>query len=316
MDSSSTHASTAWPAFAQGDAHATLASLHLLTQMVGKTRLALAPPENHCWNVALYVTTRGLTTSPMPSGRRTVEITLDLVDHELTALTSEGSRAVVPLTARTVAETYSDYRSMLRSLGIETRIYPLPSEIPNAIPFNRDREHSAYDRAVVENYRAILVQVDRVFRYFRAGFLGKCSPVHFWWGAFDLACTRFSGRTAPRHPGGVPGLPDRVARDAYSHECISVGFWPGNPGGPVQEPSFYAYAYPEPEGMRSSPVRPAEAGYHPDLQEWILPYEAVRSSPEPDAGIFEFLQSAYSVAARLGGWDPALERTAVATSRS
>lgn len=304
----------AWPTLAPGEAHATLATVQLWTQMVGKTRLALSPMENHWWHVVLYVTARGLTTSPMPHGMRTLEIAFDFFDHRLTAFTNDGTTAMLPLSPRSVADFYREYRAMLRSLGIAARIYPMPSEFPNPVRFDLDREHASYDRAVIESYWAMLVQADRVLKRFRAGFLGKCSPVHFWWGGFDLACTRFSGRTAPPHPGGIPGLPDRVTREAYSHECISAGFWPGSPDAPVREPAFYAYSYPEPVGCRDASVLPADTIYHPELREWILPYESVRTAPDPDATLLDFLQSTYTAAARLGNWDRALERDSVPPS--
>jgi hypothetical protein len=263
--------------------------------------------ENHWWQVALYVTPRGLTTSPIPHGRRTFEVSFDFVDHLLAARTSDGDTRTLPLEARPVADFYRDYLAMLRSLGLDVHIWPRPSEIDGAIPFPDDRVHAAYDPAAAQRCWRVMVQADRVMKRFRGRFLGKCSPVHFWWGAFDLACTRFSGRPAPRHPGGVPNLPDYVAVEGYSHECISAGWWPG--GGALAEPAFYAYAYPEPPGCPEAPVRPAAAYYHSGLHEWILPYEAVRTAPDPDATLLDFMQSTYEAAANLGGWDrAALER--------
>jgi len=296
-----------WPALPLDGWQATYDTLHLWTQMVGKTRLALSPMENHWWQVALYVTPRGLTTSPIPHGRRTFEVSFDFVDHLLAARTSDGDTRTLPLEARPVADFYRDYRAMLGSLGLDVHIWPHPSEIDGAIPFPDDRVHAAYDPEAAQRCWRVMVQADRVMKRFRGRFLGKCSPVHFWWGAFDLACTRFSGRPAPRHPGGVPNLPDYVAVEGYSHECISAGWWPG--GGALAEPAFYAYAYPEPPGCPQAAVRPAAAYYHPELHEWILPYDAVRESPDPDATLLDFLQSTYEAAADLGGWDrAALER--------
>jgi hypothetical protein len=279
--------------------------------MVGKTRLALSPMENHWWQVALYVTPRGLTTSPIPYGTRTFEVSFDFVDHRLVVRTSDGDTRMLPLQARPVADFYRDYRALLGSLGLDVHIWPVPSEIPDPIPFPDDHVHAAYDPDAAERCWRVLVQADRVLKRFRSRFIGKCSPAHFWWGAFDIACTRFSGRPAPTHPGGVPNLPDYVAREGYSHECISAGWWPG--GGPLTEPAFYAYAYPEPNGCPEAPIRPEAAYYHPDLHEWILPYEAVRTSPDPDATLLEFLQSTYAAAADLGAWDrAALERASPA----
>jgi hypothetical protein len=296
-----------WPALPLEGWQETYDTLHLWTQMVGKTRLALSPMENHWWHVALYVTPRGLTTSPIPDGRRTFEVAFDFVDHQLVARTSDGETRTLPLEARPVADFYRDYLALLGSLGIDAHIWPHPSEIDGAVPFPDDRTHAAYDPDAAQRCWRVMVQTDRVMKRFRGRFLGKCSPVHFWWGAFDLACTRFSGRPAPRHPGGVPNLPDYVAVEGYSHECISAGWWPG--GGPVTEPSFYAYAYPEPPGCPEATVRPEAASYHPVLHEWVLPYDAVRTAPDPDAALLDFLQSTYEAAADLGGWDrAALER--------
>jgi hypothetical protein len=300
-------ASADWPALPLEGWQETYETLHLWAQMLGKTRLALSPTENHWWHVALYVTPRGLTTSPIPHGRRTFEVAFDFVDHLLVARTSDGETRTLPLEPRPVADFYRDYRALLGSLGIDVHIWPHPSEIDGAIPFPDDRVHAAYDPEAAQRCWRVMVQIDRVLKRFRGRFLGKCSPVHFWWGAFDIACTRFSGRPAPRHPGGVPNLPDYVAVEGYSHECISAGWWPG--GGPVAEPSFYAYAYPEPPGCPEAAVRPAAASYHPVLHEWVLPYDAVRTAPDPDAALLDFLQSTYEAAADLGGWDrAALER--------
>lgn len=300
-------AAQAWPALPLDGWRDTYATLHLWTQMVGKTRLALSPAENHWWHVALYVTPRGLSTSPIPYGNGTFEVAFDFIDHQLVVRTSDGRTASTPLAPRTTAEFWRDYLALLASLGIHAQIRPVPAELPEVIPFEEDHVHASYDRDAAERCWRAMVQVDRVLKRFRGQFLGKSSPVHFWWGAFDLACTRFSGRPAPRHPGGIPNLPDYVAVEGYSHECISAGWWPGGNG--IDEPSFYAYAYPEPEGCPEAEVRPAAAHYHIGLREWILPYEAVRAAPDPDAALLDFLQSTWAAAADLGGWDrAALER--------
>jgi len=292
-----------WPRIDLADWEATRATLHLWTQMVGKTRLALSPSENHWWHVALYLTTRGLTTSPMPFGTRTLEVELDFHDHALIARTSEGAVRHIALEPQSVAEFYERYRTALRALGVDPAIWPHPVEIAGAIPFEQDRTHASYDREAVGRYWGSLMQVNRVFQVYRGRFLGKTSPVHFWWGGLDLACTRFSGRTAPPHPGGIPNTPDSMALEAYSHECMSVGFWPGAADMPVQEAVFYAYIYPEPPGCPEASMRPAGVTFHPALREWILPYEVVRRTPDPDATILEFAQHAYETAANLGGWD-------------
>jgi uncharacterized protein DUF5996 len=312
MTTANAHMTTAdpWPALPLAGAHATLATLHRWTQIVGKTRLALAPMENHWWQVALYVTPRGLRTSPMPYGARTVDVAFDFLDHVLAARTSDGGIGTIPLVPQSVADFYERYLAMLRTLGIEVAMWPVPSEIVDQpIPFPDDRVHATYDPDAAQRCWRILVQADRVLKAFRGRFIGKCSPVHFWWGAFDLACTRFSGRPAPPHPGGIPSLPDRVTREAYSHECISAGWWPGAIGGPVQEPMFYAYVYPEPPGCPEARVSPAGATWHEALREWVLPYEAVRGAGDRDAVLMEFLHSTYEAAANLSGWDrAALER--------
>jgi len=298
-----------WPPLPLEQWEETCNTLQLWTQIVGKTRLVGAPMQNHWWQVPLYVTTRGLGTSPIPHGERTFEVDFDFVDHRLVVRTSAGLAETLPLVPQTVAEFHGRYFDLLRSLGIELTIHPVPNEVSIPLAFHLDDVHGSYDPVAVRRFWQALVQADRVLKEFRGGFLGKCSPVHFWWGSFDLSCTRFSGRTAPPHPGGVPNLPDRVTREAYSHECISAGWWPGNGGGPVREPAFYAYAYPEPAGCPQAAILPAEASYHPALHEWILPYAAVLRSPSPDAMLRDFLGSTYEAAARLGGWDrAALER--------
>jgi hypothetical protein len=291
----------AWPALPLESWQDTFATLHMWTQMVGKTRLALAPPENHSWHVALYLTPRGLTTSPMPQGSRTFAADFDFLDHRLYLRTSDGATRTLPLAPRTVADFYAEYLEALRSLDIRVRLRPVPVEIEVAIPFTEDRQHSAYDAEAANRWWRLLVQADRVLKRFRGRFLGKASPVHFFWGAFDLATTRFSGRRAPPHPGGAPNCPDYVMIEAYSQECASCGFWPG--GGPMAEPAFYAYAYPEPAGFADRPVRPKGARYHTDLREFVLPYDVVRTAADPDAALLDFCQSTYENAADLGRWD-------------
>ncbi len=307
----STNVITAWPTLALDDWAPTQTTFQRWTQIVGKTRLALAPMQNHWWQVVLYVTERGLTTSPMPYGGRTLDVSFDLTSHELIAGTSDGETRTIPLVAQSVADFYAAYMEMLRSLDIEVKIKPVPMEMPDTMRFTEDRTHASYDPDAVHRCWQVLVQADRVLKGFRARFIGKSSPSHFWWGGFDLACTRFSGRPAPRHRGGIPNCPDYVQVEAYSHECISAGWWPGNVGGPVTEPAFYAYSYPEPPGCDVAPIRPEGSYYHPVMRDWILPYEAVRTSPNPDQALLEFLQSTYETAAGLAKWDrKALERPA------
>jgi len=300
-----------WPRLSLDEWAATQTTLHRWTQIVGKTRLALAPMQNHWWQVTLYVTARGLTTSPIPraNGSGTFEVEFDFIDQALMIRTSEGDTGIVPLVPRTVADFCADYMSVLRSLDIDVRIRPVPSEMPDTIPFPADRTHASYDADAAQRCWQVLVQADRALKEFRARFMGKSSPSHFWWGGFDISCTRFSGRPAPRHPGGIPNLPDYVTREAYSHECISAGWWPGTVGSPVAESAFYAYSYPEPAGCDVAPIKPATAYYHPLMHEWILPYESVRTSATPERDLREFLQSTYEAAADLGKWDrAALER--------
>jgi hypothetical protein len=301
----------AWPTLPLAEWRATYDALHLWTQVIGKVRLGLAPAENHWWQVPLYVCARGLTTSDMPyargAGRHAVEARFDFVDHVLSLETSAGAVRRIALAPRPVADFHAEVMSALRTLGVRVRVWPHPVEIADAVPFDRDDVVRPYDADAAHRCWRVLLQVERVLRAFRGRYLGKASPVHFFWGSFDLACTRFSGRRAPRHPGGIPHLADRVAREAYSHECISAGWWPG--GGAVSEPAFYAYAYPEPPGTAAAALPSAAAYYHPELREWILPYDAVRTAPDPDAALVEFLQGTYAAAADLAGWDrAALER--------
>jgi hypothetical protein len=299
---------TAWPPLGFDAWRDTCATLHLWTQVVGKVRLVQTPWTNHSWHVPLYVTARGLTTSAIPHGMRSFSIEFDFIDHALRAETSDGGSRTLALRARAVADFYADVMAMLSDLGVPVRIRTMPNEIPDAIPFERDRTHAAYDAQAANRFWRALVQVDRVFKVFRARFVGKCSPVHFFWGSFDLAVTRFSGREAPPHPGGVPNMPDWVAREAYSHEVSSAGFWPGNATFP--EAVFYSYAYPDPKGFRDARVEPAAGRFDATLGEFVLPYDAVRASADPDATLLAFLQSTYEAAARTAGWDrAALERS-------
>jgi hypothetical protein len=302
--------SAEWPPLDLAQWQETQIALQLRTQVVGKTRLALSPAQNHWWHSALYVTTRGLGTSPMPHGVHTVEVDFDFLDHALIVRRSDGAVRTLPLRPQPMAEFFDEYRAALRSLDIEIPIWPMPVEMNDPVPFTADRAHSAYDRDAVEACFRVLVQVDRVLKSFRSRFLGKSSPSHFWWGGFDMACTRFSGRDAPRHPGGIPHMPDFVAVETYSHECISAGWWPGTPGGPIAESAFYAYAYPEPPGCGAAPIRPSVARYDQTLHEWILPYHEVVRAADPDALVFEFLQATYDIASGLGSWSSALERIA------
>jgi hypothetical protein len=296
-----------WPALPLAGWQATYETLHLWTQVVGKVRLALAPMVNHWWQTPLYVSARGLTTSAMPHAGGSVQATFDFLDHVLRIETSENRSRTVALAPRSVASFYGETMAALREVGVDVRIMPRPVELAEVIPFAEDETHAAYDAEAAQRCWRVLVQAERVLQEFRGRFLGKSSPVHFWWGAFDLACTRFSGRTAPPHPGGAPNVADAVMREAYSHECMSVGWWPG--GGAMGEPAFYAYAYPEPAGCPDARIAPAAGYYHRELREWILPYDAVRTAPDPDALLLEFLESTYATVARLGAWDrAALER--------
>lgn len=297
----------AWPSLPLAEWKDTLDTLRRWAQMVGKTRLALAPPVNHYWHVTFYLTSRGLTTAPMPYGDRTVEIEFDFIDHNLVVRISDGSTRALALVPRTVADFYREYVSLLESLDLRVKLWPVPSEMEDALPFLQDQQHHSYDPDHAARCWQVLSRTDQVFRKFRGRFIGKCSPVHFFWGGFDLACTRFSGRTAPPHPGGIPHLPDRITREAYSHECISAGWWPG--GGPLSDAAFYSYSYPEPPGYAEARVQPDAAYYHKDLREFVLPYEAVRTARRPDDMLLQFLQTTYEAGADLAGWNrQALER--------
>jgi hypothetical protein len=294
---------TEWPDLPLSAWRGTYDTLHMWSQIVGKTRLALAPMENHWWQIALYVTARGLTTSPMPHGNTTVAVEFDFIAHELVIQTSDGASRSFPLVPMTVADFFAQYLSLLRSLGIDPPIYPSPVEVVTAIPFAQDTQHAGYDREAAHYCWEILVATQRVMKKFRGRFTGKQSPIHFFWGSFDLAATRFSGRRAPKHPGGAPHCPDRVMVEAYSHECSSCGFWPGD--GDAQQPVFYAYAYPEPKGYAQRGVEPPGAYYDSKAREFLLPYSALRAMPEPDEALLRFFQSTYETAADLGKWDRA-----------
>ena len=297
----------AWPALPFEAWKDTYATLHLWTQIVGKVRLAQTPPVNHSWHVTLYVTARGLTTSPIPNGTGAFQIDFDFLDHRLRIESSDGVAGGFALEPQSVATFYARFRSEMEKLGLPVVIHGKPNEVADAIAFDRDETHHAYDAEYAQRFWRILLHCQRVFGVFRSRFIGKCSPVHFFWGAPDLAVTRFSGRTAPEHPGGVPNLPDGVAREAYSHEVSSCGFWPG--GGPIEYAAFYSYAYPEPAGFAEARVKPAAAFYSGDLREFILPYDDVRLSTSPDETLLEFLQTTYEAAADLASWDrAALER--------
>jgi len=295
--------SGAWPALPYEPWKDTLATLHLWTQIVGKVRLVRTPWINHQWHVPLYVTARGLGTSSIPAGERLFEIDFDFHRHTLDIVVSDGTSASLALRPRTVADFYGEFTDRLAGLGLETRIHTTPSEIADAIPFDEDTEHRSYDADAVRTFWQALVSMQRVFQRFRARFVGKTSPVHFFWGSFDLAVTRFSGRRAPEHPAGVPNFPDWVAREAYSHEVSSLGFWPGGEAYP--EPIFYSYAYPSPEGFSEYPVGPEGAFFLEALGEFVLPYEAVRTAPDPDLALLTFAQDSYEAAAELAGWERA-----------
>ena len=296
-----------WPALPIQEWEDTRATLHMWTQIVGKIRLTLAPHINHWWQVPLYVSSQGLTTSAMPYDAQLLTLEFNFLDHVLEIGTSSGLEENVKLAPRSVADFYEEVMAKLQGVGMPVPIFAQPVEVAEAIPFAEDDEHDAYDPEYVERFWRALIQVDRVFTQFRSGFIGKASPVQFFWGSFDLAATRFSGRTAPPHPGGMPNVGDWVMREAYSHEVSSAGFWPGGQGA---DAAFYSYAYPEPEGFRQAAIRPQAAFYYEDLGEFLVPYEDVRRSEQPDELLLAFLQSTYEAAADLGQWDrSALERS-------
>jgi hypothetical protein len=291
-----------WPALPFDSWKDTCATLHMYTQIVGKVRLALTPLVNHWWNVPLYVTANGLTTSRMPYGDRSIEIWFDFLRHQLFLETSDGVLKSLPLIPRSVAEFYLEFLAMLRSAGVKVKIWRMPVEIPNPIPFDEDRFHASYDSQAVENFWRILMSVDSVFTQFRSEFIGKSSPVHFFWGSFDLAVSRFSGRRAPERPGA-----DAITREAYSHEVSSVGFWPGSAG--VADAAFYSYTVPAPEGFKEASVRPNAAYFSEQLGEFLLSYDDVRKAESPSAALLDFCRSTYEAGATLGNWDrEALER--------
>jgi hypothetical protein len=290
-----------WPPLPYEEWKDTCATLHLWTQIVGKIRLACSPWTNHSWHVALYVTSRGLTTSPIPYQDRIFQIDFDFVRHRLQIETSLGEQRDIPLKPKTVAAFYSEVLGSLHDLGIDVRIVKIPNEISDPIPFDQDTTHSSYDAEYAGRFWMILTEVDRVMKDFRSRFVGKVSPVHFFWGSFDLAVSRFSGRRAPEHPGGFPHIPDWVMREAYSHEVSSAGFWPGNDQAP--NPVFYSYAYPEPAGYGAVPVKPAQAFYSEEMGEFFLPYDAMRTVTSPDKALMDFFQSAYEAAANAGNWN-------------
>jgi hypothetical protein len=297
-----------WPALPLESWRDTYDTLHMWTQIVGKTRLALAPAQNHWWQVALYLTPRGLTTSAMPLGHRTFAVDFDFIDHHLHVRTSDGATGSLALVSRPVADFFAAYFGLLQSLQLSVTIHPVPVEVETAIPFAADREHATYDPDAANRCWRILVQADRVLKRFRGEFTGKSSPVHFFWGGFDLAATRFSGRPAPLHRGGVPNCPAWVMQQAYTHECSSCGFWPG--GAVIAEPAFYAYAYPTPARFSECGVQPEAAFFSQELGEFILPYEAVRTTADPDEMLLAFFRSTYAAAADLAGWDrAALDRS-------
>ena len=285
-----------WPAW-----HETADHLHLMTQIIGKVRLGLTPWLNHSWHVPLYVSARGLTTGTIPIGDRALQIDFDFLDETLVLQVSDGGRQSIPLAPGTIADFHAAAMQALRGFGIDCRYDPKPSEMPGAPPFADDRAARPYDGDAVRDFWRALIRVQRVFGEFRTGFLGKASPIHFFWGSFDLASTRFSGRTAPKHPGGMPGLPDAVTCEAYSHEEASIGFWPGSDAYP--QAAFYAYAYPAPEGYAGARVEPAAASFSSEMGEFLLTYDAVRTATDPDAMLLAFCQSTYDAAATLGRWD-------------
>ena len=292
-----------WPELPLAPWRDTYATLHLWSQIVGKIRAARTPWLNHSWHVALYVTARGLSTSPIPDGTRNFEIAFDFIDHALKITTSDGAVRQFALAGHSVASFYEMLMAALAERGIHVAINDMPNELPDATRFPLDHAHASYDPDAVRRFFGALVDADRVFKQFRTGFLGKASPVHFFWGSFDLAVTRFSGRRAPRHPGGIPNLPDDVACEAYSHEVSSAGFWPGS--GAIDYPAFYSYAYPEPAGFRDVKVRPNAAFFSEALGEFVLPYDAVRTASDPDRTLLDFLQTTYEAAANAARWDRA-----------
>jgi hypothetical protein len=290
-----------WPALPHEEWKETQATLHLWLQIVGKIRVALVPWVNHQWHVTLHPTSRGLTSRPIPWRGGTFQIDFDFLDHDLLIAKSDGRKGRVALKPRSVADFHHDLMTELDGMGIPVEVHGSPNEVPDPIPFQEDERHGAYERAYVERFFRIVSNSARVFDDFRGGYIGKSSPVHFFWGAMDLAVTRFSGRRAPEHPGGMPHLPDRITREAYSHEVSSAGFWPGGDAHP--HPLFYSYAYPSPEGFPEAAVRPGSARWDPDLSEFVLSYEDMRRARSPENELMKFLESTYEAAATLGDWD-------------
>jgi hypothetical protein len=292
-----------WPSLPYAGWRDTYETLHRWLQIAGKIRMVHSPWVNHQWHVTLYVTARGLSTLTIPYGTRSFQIEFDFIDHRVRIAASDGRCADISLKPQSVATFYSEIMERLRAMDIETRIHRRPNELGDDMPFDEDETHNAYDAQYANRFWRVLVQADRVFNAFRSGFQGKASPVHFFWGNCDLAVTRFSGRRAPEHPGGMPHMPDWLLREAYSHECASWGFWPGGESAPY--PLFFAYAYPAPRGFGQAQVQPAAAHYSNELGEFILPYDAVRESASPDETLLQFMQSTYEAAADLGDWDRA-----------
>ena len=290
-----------WPSLTVADWRDTYTTLHMWTQIVGKIRLAQAPMLNHWWQCVLYVTPRGLTTSAIPNGNKTFEISFDLIDHKLNVVANSGDVRTLALEPRSVADFYHELMARLDELGLPVRIYPRPQEVEVAIPFPDDHEHASYDAPMVQRFLHQLLQAERVLQQFRTSFIGKCSPVHFFWGGFDLAVTRFSGRRAPDHPGGIPNTPRWVMLEAYSHEVISFGWWPGS--GPIESAAFYAYAYPEPQGCSTARLRTKGARYDDGMREFILPVDAIAGVDDPNRAVLDFCEDVYETAANLGGWD-------------
>lgn len=294
---------TAWPELPYEAWQDTCSTVHLWTQIIGKIRLAQTPWVNHGWQVALYVTSRGLTTSPIAFAQRCFDITFDFIDHVLRIDVSDGTGSSIALRPQSVADFFGAVMKELGRLGMTVAIDERPCEIPNAVRFSLDRSHCAYDAEYVQRFWRALVQIDRIMKQFRSGFIGKVSPVHFFWGSFDLAVTRFSGRTAPPFAGNVPGVAPEVMREAYSHEVSSAGFWPGGNG--IDYPCFYSYVYPATPGFKNFPVQPASAFFSEVLGEYLLPYDAVRTAPNPEAALLSFLQTTYEAAAQCANWDRA-----------
>jgi hypothetical protein len=312
-DTETIDAAAAWPRLPWQDWRPTITTLHMWSQVIGKVKMAVAPPLNHWWHVTLFVTSRGLTTSAIPYDHREFEVDLDFVDHALRVTDTDGGAFTMALEPMSVARFHRRFMDGLRDLGIDVRIWPHPVEVADAIPFESDEQHASYDAEHAHLFWRGLLQADRVMKAFQSGFVGKASPVHFFWGSFDLAAARYSGRPAPLHPGGAPNCPDWVMEEAYSREECSIGWWPSSdpPG-----PAFYAYVYPEPAGYDTTPVRPAGAFYDTGLGEFMLPYDAVRDAADPDAALLDFFRSTYEAGADLGGWDRALLEPAVIPGRS